>query len=227
MIRSARLAGALALATTCVLCLPALARAGCGWSGYSYAGFESPRAASGVSTTLALLGQPLVQGGHVAAWVGLGGSGLGPHGTDEWIQVGIARKLNGGSELYYEVQRPGDERPLYRGLGAVAVGEAHRLAVVERANHRNQWSVWVDDKRRSPVFTLPASHDAWQPVATAESWDGGASVCNRYSFSFRNLAIATRSGGGDWAPFSLAHVLRDPAYRLTLAHQGFDASSRL
>ena len=39
-----------------------------------------------------MLDTPAVAGSssHVAGWVGVGGPGLGPHGEDEWLQVGLA-----------------------------------------------------------------------------------------------------------------------------------------
>ena len=52
-----------------------------------------------------MLDTPAVTGGssHVAGWVGVGGPGLGPHGADEWLQVGLATfgDTNEG-RLYYE-----------------------------------------------------------------------------------------------------------------------------
>ena len=205
---------------------PATHKAGKGcWSGYSYAGVQSPSSSYGVSGTIAMLTAPAVANGHVAAWVGVGGAGLGPGGSDEWVQVGIARDAGAGDTLYYEVKRPGDTTAQYVALGPVAAGETHKIAVLERGGRRDAWHVWVDGARVSPALVLPGSHGAFQPIATAESWDGGASVCNRYAYSFGDLAVAT-TPGGSWQPFQLAHVLRDPAYQLTLRAAGFTASSR-
>ena len=41
--------------------------------------------------------RPNVLHGHVAAWVGVGGAGLGPGSTDEWLQVGISARPERGS----------------------------------------------------------------------------------------------------------------------------------
>jgi hypothetical protein len=194
---------------------------GC-WSGYSYAGVQSPSSQFGVSATISLLGAPTVTNGHVAAWVGVGGAGLGPGGTDEWVQVGVAHDAGKGDVLYYEVKRPGDTTAQFVSLGAVAPRETHKVAVVERAGQRDAWRVWVDGQRVSPPLVLPGSHGAFAPVATAESWDGGAQVCNRYAFDFTDLAVATQPGGS-WAPFQPTRVLRDPAYQLTLRATGFTA----
>ena len=195
------------------------------WSGYSYAGVQSPGSAYGVSAAIEMLGTPTVRSGHVAAWVGVGGAGLGPGGADEWLQAGIARDEGGTDRLYYEVKRPGDAAATYVQLRAVAPREKHMVAVLERRSQQNAWRVWIDGAAVSPTLTLPGSHGRFQPVATAESWDGGQSVCNGYAFDFSALAVASEAGGG-WQPFELANVLRDPAYTLALRRTGFTASSR-
>jgi hypothetical protein len=225
-----RLAWAFALVTISCAVGAGLAHAGSAapsacWSGYSYAGVQSPGSAYGVSATLRMLSTPTVQSGHVAAWIGVGGAGLGPGGADEWLQVGIARDQGGADRLYYEVKRPGDATATYVQLGAVRSGTTYKVAVLERRSQKHAWRVWINDAPASPTFTLPGSHGAFQPVATAESWDGGRSVCNGYSFEFGDLAVASEPGGG-WRPMELARVLRDPAYQLSLRSSGFTASSR-
>lgn len=203
---------------------PARAATNC-WSGYSYAGVQNPSAAYGVSASLSLVNLPSVASGHVAAWVGVGGAGLGPGGSDVWLQVGIARDAGGADELYYEVKRPGDEHAQYVSLGPAYLRDAHKVAVVERRGMRDSWQVFVDGSRVGPAYTLPGSHGKFQPVATAESWDGGQRSCNGYAFDFSELAVATQPGRA-WQPFQLARVLRDPAYTLALRASGFTASSR-
>lgn len=134
--------------------------------------------------------------GHVAAWVGVGGAGLGPGGTDEWLQAGVAHDAGGFDVLYYEFKRPGDATATYVTLGSVAPGKTHTFVVYERAGHRNSWSVLIDGKTASPPVGLPASHGRFQPVATAENWDGGvAGTCNSYDFNFSNLAVRTQWAG--------------------------------
>jgi hypothetical protein len=52
---------------------------------------------------------------HVAAWVGIGGEGLGPGGATEWIQAGLSAFPDGRTELNYdEVTMPGSEAALCR-----------------------------------------------------------------------------------------------------------------
>src|SRR6266536_6298283 len=47
---------------------------------------------------------PKVRDGHIAGWVGVGGVGEGPDGTDAWIQVGLsAFRGDWTSRMYYEV----------------------------------------------------------------------------------------------------------------------------
>src|ERR1700682_4346687 len=85
------------LAGACSAALPARAApAGCGVSSYSYAGVFSATAGFGVGARLTAVRRPTVTKGHVAAWVGVGGLGLGPNSTDEWLQVGI-RAMAGGA----------------------------------------------------------------------------------------------------------------------------------
>ena len=44
---------------------------------------------AGVAATLSVAAAPTLVAGHVAAWVGVGGGGIGPSGTDAWIQAGL------------------------------------------------------------------------------------------------------------------------------------------
>jgi hypothetical protein len=196
------------------------------WSGYSYDGVQSPTRAYGISANLTLASRSVVDVGHVAAWVGVGGAGMGPGGTDEWIQAGIAHDAGGQDVLYYEYKRPGDAKATYTALQVANPGQSHSFVVYERAAQRDSWSVIVDGVKISPPVTLPGSHGLFQPVATAENWDGGvAGACNQYGFAFSNLAIRS-DYKGTWQAFDLSRVLRDPAYQLTLRPSGFTTSSR-
>jgi hypothetical protein len=196
------------------------------WAGYSYNGVQSPTRAYGISANLTLSARSVVGLGHVAAWVGVGGAGLGPGGADEWIQAGIAHDAGGVDVLYYEYKRPGDDRATYVGLQEVSPGESHTVVVYERAAQRDSWVVMVDNVKVSSPISLPGSHGLFQPVATAENWDGGvAGTCNRYGYGFSNLAVRSQYKGA-WQAFDLSRVLRDPAYQLALRASGFTASSR-
>jgi hypothetical protein len=196
------------------------------WSGYSYNGVQSPTRGYGISANLTLSSPSVVEVGHVAAWVGVGGAGMGPGGADEWVQAGIAHDVGGQDVLYYEYKRPSDSKATYTTLQVASPGQSHSFVVYERAAQRDSWAVIVDGVKIGPPVTLPRSHGLFQPVATAENWDGGvAGTCNRYGYAFSNLAVRSEYKGA-WQAFDLSRVLRDPAYRLALGHSGFTASSR-
>jgi hypothetical protein len=195
---------------TALVLVGAPAAHACGSSGYSYAGVTSQARVHGVGAAITALASPSVQNGHVAGWVGVGGPGLGPHGSTEWIQVGYSGfpGLTVGS-LYFEVALPGRAPTYHEILSAVPAGATHRLAVLEVARHPNWWRVWVDGHRASKPVYLPGSHGSWRGVATAESWGGGMRACNKYAYRFRRVAVAG-SAGGSW------HLM-DAVYRM---HQG-------
>lgn len=179
----------------------------CGARPYSYAGIAGWHAASGVAATLVARAQPQVEHGHVAAWVGVGGVGMGPGGSDEWLQAGYA--ANGSnSDLYYEVARP-DAAPRYHSVGLTAEpGEAHRVAVIEMQSRPGWWRIWVDRVPVSEPIYLPGSHDRWPPIVTSESWNGGVPSCNAFAYSFS--AIRVRKGS--WTLLADAYPIRSPGY---------------
>src|SRR5438309_1833339 len=153
-----------ALLLACICAVPAAGSAGAPtgahtartcWSGYSYDGVQSPSRAFGVSATLTLAARSVVANGHVAAWIGVGGPGLGPGGSDEWLQVGIAHDAGGIDVLYYEYKQPGDAEATYVRLFNVYPGESHSLVVYERAAQRDSWRVIVDGTKVSDAINLP------------------------------------------------------------------------
>jgi hypothetical protein len=170
----------------------------CGSNGYSYAGLAAPAHAFGVSATVTPLTGFDVLSGHVAGWVGVGGPGLGPNGTDEWLQVGFSGFPSlAGNDLYYELALP-NRQPTYHQLRQdVPSGKAARLAVLEMSGRPDVWRVWLNGTPVSRPIYMPASHGRWSPIATAESWDGGAGgTCNGFLYSFRKVSIAQVPGGG-------------------------------
>ena len=214
-----------ALAVTLALAAPAAAApSGCGPSGYAYAGFLAPAQAFGVSGRLTIVTPGRIESGHVAAWIGFGGSGLGPGGSDAWIQAGISGYPDGRRELYYEFQLPGQPQPRYVTLGRAVPGVGYDFAVYERPSQPNAWRVVLTGQKVSPPILLPGSHGAWRPVATGESWDGGTPACNRFNYDFAALAIATQVGGG-WQPFPLSRPIQDAGYRVQPRVSGFAASA--
>jgi hypothetical protein len=181
--------------------------------GYSYAGLYSPTKASGIAATISMLEPPAAVGGsnHVAGWVGVGGPGLGPHGTDEWLQVGLAT-FGDTSEgrLYYELAQPG-QAPEYVELATgIVPGVQVRVAVMELQFARDAWIV-VSPAGIAGPFYLPRSHRAWEPVATAESY-AETKRCNRYAYRFGGLQLA--GADGTWRTMGRAETLEDPGWRL-------------
>jgi hypothetical protein len=211
---TARALGTALAAAALFLGAPALAAAACGSSGYAYAGLGSSSRAFGISTRLQAVTAPQVFNGHVAGWVGVGGPGLGPSGTDEWIQVGFSGFPGTSfSSLYYEVAQPNQAPSYHEIASAVAPGASTKVAVVELAGRRSWWQVWVDDSAvGSPVY-LPGSHGAWRPLATTETWGAGSPVCNRFRYRFGSVSIATRPGGA-WHPLRSHYTFQDHGYRI-------------
>lgn len=182
---------------------------GC-WTGYSYAGLSSVQSAHGISATISTASLHEVASGHVAAWVGVGGAGAGPHGSDEWLQVGVSGIANGGWSLYYEVARPGHAAKYVKLQTQLSTASRHRFSVLEIRSRPGWWRAWVDEKRVSKPFHMAG---AWRPMSTAESWNDNQPVCNPYHFTFGRVDVA-RDRGGSWTPLRDAHVLQDPGYRV-------------
>ena len=187
----------LLLATAAVAALALVgsvaAASACGEGGYSYAGVGAPTSGSGISAVITPIGPFAVPNGHVAGWVGVGGPGEGPNGTDEWLQIGLAGFPGFYTDVYYEVARPG-RYPVYHEVVANPLANhPYRVAVLE--NRPNWWRVWLDGKPVSPSIYLPKSHDRFMPIATAESWDGGTGACNDFLYSFQRVKVAHRPGG--------------------------------
>jgi hypothetical protein len=212
MSRLTILVAAATLAAACALTVPAGGRAAaaCGASSYSYAGLLATYQRFGVSATISPLGTPTVHGGHVAAWVGVGGEGQGPDGSDEWLQAGISVEAGRGTALYYELTLPGRQARYVMLKGHLSLDRSYRVAVLESRKRRGSWAVWVNGTRVSKLIHLPGSHGAWRPVATSESWNGGVGACNRFKFAFSQVRVAARPGGR-WTPMA-AHVLNSPGY---------------
>jgi hypothetical protein len=175
------------------------ALAGGNSEGYSYAGMRAPSKAYGVSAQIAQLNAFDFLNGRLTGWVGVGGRGQGPHGSNEWLRAGPTA-LAGitGSDIYYEVALPGTFPTYHEVSTGVAVGTYSKVTVLEMHNRPNWWRVWVNHKPVSPPIRLPESHDGLMPTAKSECWDGGTgTMCNGYSYSFRHVSIA-RAPGGDW-----------------------------
>jgi hypothetical protein len=161
--------------------------------GYDYAGVEQPSAASGIRTTLTNVTVPDVgASGHVAGWIGVGGPGLGPNGTDEWVQVGYAGFAGGNSQIYYEVTQP-NVAPMYHMVQQNVTTNAKNVMAVAEVQP-NGWQVSVNDQVVSPVINLPGSHGKFAPQAIGETWNGGTTICNIYAYGFGNVQVAPKAG---------------------------------
>jgi hypothetical protein len=182
-----------------------------GSAGYAYAGFQSSRVASGVRATIAPLREASVAAGHAAAWIGVGGPRQGANGETAWVQAGVAALPQTPAMVYAEITRPGGEPVFLPLIESVGVGEAHRLAVLEMNRRPGVWRIWVDGKPVTDPIVLPGSHRRWQPIATAESWNGGVSTCNAFAFRFERVGVATALGGS-WRVFEPGYTFRDRGY---------------
>jgi hypothetical protein len=212
------------LAAACAFAASAQARPGaarCAKAGYSYAGVEATTPMRGLSARISIASTVHVTSGHAAGWIGVGGAGRGANGADEWLQVGISSVPGGVTELYYEVAQAGND-PVYTSLGSVTADESHRVGVWEASN--NTWAVWLDGKQVSPAFSLPGSHGVWTPMALEESYDGGITSCNAYTFKFDDLKSS--SAPGVWQPLTkvmpfvdAGHTLRSTAGVLTVGRK--------
>ena len=207
------LAAALALGSF-GLAAPGLAQAACGSSGYAYAGLGASHRAYGVASWLQAVAAPEVLSGHVAGWVGVGGPGAGPNGSDEWLQVGFsAFPGSSTSSLYYEVAQPRQAPQYHEVAVGIPAGSIHKVAVVELRSRRSWWSVIVDDRAVGDPVYLPGSHGAWRPMATTETWGAGSFVCNRFSYRFGSVSVATRPGGG-WQRLRSHYTFQNHGYSI-------------
>jgi hypothetical protein len=160
-----------------------------------------------VAATLAVQAQPHVEHGHVAAWVGVGGVGMGPGGSTEWLQAGYAAD-GSSSDLYYEVAEP-HSAPRYHSVGLVIEpGEKHRVGVIEMQRRPGWWRIWVDRVPVSAPIFLPGSHDGWPPIVTSESWNGGVPSCNAFAYSFSAIRVRHAS----WTPLADAYLIQTSGY---------------
>jgi hypothetical protein len=153
----------------------------------------------GISARIALLDAFGILNGHASGFVGVGGPGQGPLGSNEWLQVGYAGFPSiTGNALYYEVALPG-RFPVYHQVSTgVPVDTYAKVTVLEMHSRPGYWRVWVNHKPVSAPIHLPQSRDGLKPIAESVNWDGGTGgACNEFSYSFRDLSIA-RAPGGAW-----------------------------
>ena len=182
-------------------------------NGYTYAGHQATVAGHGVRATITPTRAMNVAAGHVAGWVGVGGPGQGANGADAWLQVGIASVEGTAPYLYAEVARDGRQPQLMLLDENLRTGVSRRVAVLETAERPGSWRVWVDGNPVTKPIHLRGSSGRWAPIATAESFDGGASPCNTFAFRFERVSVSY-GGGGSWRPFVSGHRFLDKGYAL-------------
>ena len=159
-------------------------------AGYSYAGMTTRVPVSSVSATIVYMERAEVEGGAIAAWVGVGGPGLGERGEDAWIQVGFnSYDAYKGVVLYYELQR-GTFYKYKIVNGGEVVGNRHRFEVRERADRPNWWRASIDGHGVGPLFNLPGSHGNWTGDVMAEVFKSVPEACNSFVFAMRDVTTA-------------------------------------
>ena len=195
-------------------------------NGYTYAGHQADVAGHGVRATITPTRAMTVAAGHVAGWVGVGGPGQGANGEDAWLQVGIASVEGTAPYLYAEVVRNGRQPQLMLLDESLRIGVSRRVAVLETAERPGSWRVWVDGNPVTKPIHLRESSGRWAPIATAESFDGGASACNRFAFRFERVSVSY-DPGGSWRPFVPGYRFLDTGHRLqSLAESAPDVRRR-
>jgi hypothetical protein len=195
----------------------------CSSQSYAYAGLFSNLVASGIKATVTTLAAAQVTNGHVAGWIGVGGTNAGPGGAAEWLQTGVQESAGGDTEIYAETTTPGGT-PTYQMLVAdVQPGTPYQLEVVELAGQKNVWQVLLNGKAATSPVSLPGSSH-FEPMAMSESWNGGTPTCNGFDYRFGNLQIATNPGS--WVSLTNTQSLTDPGYHITdRTLSGFTATS--
>jgi hypothetical protein len=178
---------------------------------HAYAGVVGRRPVGGVRATITAISPPVVVDGQVGGWVGVGGIDAGPRGEAAWIQAGLSGLPNGAIQLYYEISEPGNGISYSTVDAAVSPGSSFAVAVVELPSRPDWWRVEVNGRAVSPGVRLPGSHGKWEATATAETWNGDAGACNRFSYRFDALSAFQT---GAWRPLGAVFVLSDRGYRL-------------
>ena len=178
---------------------------------YSYAGVQSAATRSGIRANLKVLRPASVHAGHVGGWVGVGGPGKGPGGTDQWLQAGYSAFPDGAAQLYYEVALPRAAPQYHVVKAAVKIGESHLVSILGVGSRPGAWRVWVDNSPASPVYFLRGSHGRYEPQGIGETWSPNASACNTFAWRFGSVRVAMRPGGV-WVKGKAAHEWNDRGY---------------
>ena len=100
-----------------------------------------------------------------------------------------------------------------RDLTAVGVGAGGRARVLQPRG-------LGDGQPVTDPIVLPGSHKRWQPIATAESWNGGVATCNGFRFRFERVGVAQLGNLGELRRDLVRQVRRndDAAVRIADDH---------
>jgi hypothetical protein len=225
LLATASLAAVTALSTLAgpAVAAPSAAPAtSCSTRAYAYAGLSSNEPAQGIQAVVTTLAAPHVPYGHVAGWIGVGGTDADPNGEAEWLQTGIVTLAGNDTELYAEITRPGSSPRYVTLAGGLAPGSTYRLAVVRLPGRFDAWQVLVNGRPATGRVALPGS-SSFEPMAMSESWNGGSPACNGYAYRFAGLRIAT---GGSWRAMTDTSTLADRGYAVVdRTRAGFTALS--
>jgi hypothetical protein len=164
-------------------------------SGYAYAGLQVAKVRSGIRATVSTVKAPGVEAGQVAGWMGVGGPGLGPNGSDVWLQMGYVAFRTGQAQIYYETAFPGSPPAYHTVKATLSPNERHLVSILEVGSRHGSWRAWLDNKAVSPPIPLPRSHGRFIPQAIGETWNAGTSLCNRYGYGFDDVRVSAAPGG--------------------------------
>ena len=200
----------------------AVAAPSCTSSSYAYAGLIGAQGRKGIKATVTALAPAQVKQGHVAAWIGVSGSGA--NGAAEWLQTGLNTLSDGTSQVYVESALFGSGVSYTTAVDEVEPGDEFRLAVLQVASDRDVWQVFVNGRAVGVPVRL-AESNTLQPMAMSESWNGGTRACNGFAYRFERLQVASKAGS--WRPLADASLLANHGYRVServdtgfVAHSG-------
>lgn len=182
--------------------------------GYSYSGLQGGRAISGVRATIRVMQTPNVHEGHVAGWIGIGGSDLGPGGVAEWLQTGYAAWPPDTLQVYYELTLPGQATTYHMLKQQATVGEVHTVALIE-TNRKGSWRVWLDGRPASPAYYLKGSHATYKPQGIGENWTT-STTCNTYDWLFSDIRVELRRGWRWTTGRKPGYKWQDAGYKIKL-----------
>lgn len=200
----------------------AVPAASCSTKPYAYAGLFSNTPAQGIEATVTTIAAADVPSGHVAGWIGVGGTTAGPRGQAEWLQTGVNTQAGTGSELYAEITQPNVPIKYLTLASGILPGSSYQLGVVELPGRADMWQVLLNGKPVTAAIDLPGS-SLFRPMAMSESWNGGTPECNGFDYRFSQLQITT---DGSWKPLTNDSALADRGYKISdRTDAGFTALS--